>query len=63
MDGIITFDNVDDLIYKLNRLDEDYYNSKIDAIEENYNRALEYLNVQPRIIDTITNVFKHNNLI
>ncbi len=63
MDGIITFNNVDDLIYKLNRLDEDYYNSKIDVIEENYNRALEYLNVQPRIIDTITNVFKHNNLI
>ena len=38
-------------------------NAAIKAIEENYNIALEYLNVQPRIIDTITNVFKHNNLI
>ena len=61
--GIITFDNVDDLIHKLNSLDENYYNSVKEYIEENYNNALNYLHVQTNIINKITEIFEHNNLI
>ena len=49
-----------------NKFEENQYNIKEQMrLKRNIEklRALEYLNVQPRIIDTITNVFKHNNLI
>jgi hypothetical protein len=62
-EGIITFNNVDDLIFTLNNLDENYYDSKINAIEENYNIAINYLSVEQNIINKITEIFKHNNLI
>jgi hypothetical protein len=61
--GIITFDNVDDLIYKLNNLDENYYDSIKESIEENYNTALNYLHVQTNIINKIKEIFKYNKLI
>jgi hypothetical protein len=61
--GIITFDNVDDLIYKLNNLDENYYNSVKESIEENYNKALNYIHVQTNIINKIKEIFKYNKLI
>jgi hypothetical protein len=41
MDGIITFHNIDDVIYTLNNLDENYYNNRIEVIEENYQKALQ----------------------
>jgi hypothetical protein len=63
MDGIITFDNVDDLIYKLNNLDENYYNSHLDAINENYNLAFNYINYEKRVSDKIIEIFKLNNIL
>jgi len=62
-DGIITFDNVDDLIVKVNKLDESYYNDRLNVIEENYNRALSYVNYEQNIVDAITEIFKLNNLV
>jgi hypothetical protein len=62
-DGIITFDNVDDLIVKVNKLNESYYNNRLDVIEENYNRALSYVNYEQNIVDAITEIFKLNNLV
>ena len=62
-DGIITFDNVDDLIVKVNKLDESYYNDRLDVIEENYNKALSYVNYEQNIVDAITEIFKINSLI
>lgn len=62
-DGIITFSNIDELIVKVNKLDESYYNDRLNIIEENYNRALNYVNYEQNIIDTITQIFKINNLI
>jgi hypothetical protein len=62
-EGIITFDNVDDLIYKLNNLDENYYDSIKEIIEENYNKAMNYLHIETNIINKITEIFKFNNLI
>jgi hypothetical protein len=62
-EGIITFDNVDDVIYKINNLDEDYYTSKKDIIEENYKKALQYINYEKNITNKIEEIFKLNNLI
>jgi hypothetical protein len=62
-EGIITFTSVDEAIYKLNNLDESYYNNHLEVINENYNRALQYINYEQSIVDKITEIFKHNNLI
>jgi hypothetical protein len=61
--GIITFSNVDDLIYKLNNLDENHYNNIKEIIDENYNKALNYTHMQTNITNKISEIFKLNNLI
>jgi hypothetical protein len=62
-EGIIKFKESDDFIYIVNELTEEYYHSKRDIIEENYQLALKYVNYEQNIIDKITEIFKHNNLI
>jgi hypothetical protein len=62
-DGIITFTSVDDAIYQLNNLDKNYYNTHLDAINENYNRALQYINYEQSIVNKIVEIFKFNNII
>ena len=61
--GIINFQSVDQLIQIANNLTPDFYNSKKDIIEENYNRVQEYQNYEQRIINEITEIFKLNSLI
>ena len=61
--GIITFNNIDDLIYITNQLNEDYYESKKEIINKNWLLALNYVHYEQNIINTITNIFKHNKLI
>ena len=61
--GIIKFENVDDIIYILNQLDENSYNQYKEAIENNYKIALQYINNEQRIVDKIKEIFKLNNLI
>jgi hypothetical protein len=63
IDGIITFNNVDDLIYKTNQLNENYYKNKKKIIEKNWKLALDYIDYEQNTINTITNIFKHNKLI
>lgn len=63
IDGIITFNNVDDLIYKTNQLNESYYNNRKEIIEKNWKLALEYVDYEQNIVNSITQIFKHNNLI
>jgi hypothetical protein len=63
IEGIITFHNIDDVIYTLNNLDKNYYNDRIDIIEENYQKALQYIDYEQNIVNTITEIFKHNKLI
>jgi hypothetical protein len=62
-DGIITFNNVDDLVYITNQLNESYYENRKEIINKNWKLALEYVNYEQNIINTVTNIFKHNNLI
>jgi hypothetical protein len=63
IDGIITFDNVDDLIYKTNQLNESYYENRKEIINKNWKLALEYVNYEQNLVNTITNIFKHNNIL
>jgi len=63
IDGIITFNNVDDLVYITNQLNENYYENKKEIINKNWKLALDYVNYEQNIVNTITNIFKHNKLI
>jgi len=62
-DGIIIFDNIDDLIVKVNKIDESYYNERKDIIEENYNLALQFVDYEQNIVNAITEIFKINSII
>lgn len=63
MDGIITFQNDDDFIEKVNLLTPEYYNSKLGVIEENWKRAFEYKDYIDRIYKILEETFILNNLI
>ena len=62
-EGIIKFGNIDEFIYITNNLNEDYYNSKKDIIEENYQNALQYIDYEQNVVNKITEIFKLNKLI
>ena len=61
--GIIRVENVDDMIYQVNDLNPQLYDSMSDIIEENFQSALKYVDYEQRIVDYITKVFKENNII
>lgn len=62
-EGIIEFGNIDDFIYISNILTEEYYNSKKDIIEENYQKALQYIDYEQNVVNKITEIFKLDKLI
>ena len=63
-EGIITFDgNVDELIYTINNIGKDFYQSKIKVLEENFQRSLEWVNYEKNLSKRIINIFKYNNII
>ena len=62
LDGILRVDNVDDMVYILNNLDEKTYKGSINAIEENYQTALKYVDYEQNIVDYITSLFKENGI-
>lgn len=62
-DGMIRFNNVDDLIYIVNNLDENYYHQHIQAVEDNYNRAISYVDYEVRIAKKVKEVFEFNDLL
>jgi len=62
-EGIIEFGNIDDFIYIINELDGNYYNFKKEVIEENYQKALPYVDYEQTIINKITAIFKLNKII
>ena len=61
-EGIIKFGEADEFIYISNQLTDNYYESKKQVIEENYQLALQYVNYEQNIIDKITEIFKYNNI-
>ena len=62
-EGIIEFGNVDDFIYISNKLNKEYYHQHVDAIEDNYQKALQYVNYEQNVTNKLTEIFKLNNLI
>jgi hypothetical protein len=63
INGIIKFENDDDVIKKINLLTPDYYNNHLSFIEENWNKAFEYKNYLTRITNILEETFKLNNLL
>jgi len=47
--GIITFSDLNDLLSKISMLNENIYKNKLDVIEENYQKALEYFDFHKRV--------------
>jgi hypothetical protein len=62
-DGIIQFQNADHAIKLINDLTPNYYNDRIQIIEENYRKAFEYRNYIDTIKNTLIYIFKENNLL
>jgi hypothetical protein len=62
-EGIIKFGNVDEFTYISNALDEKYYNSRKEIIEENYQKALQYIDYESNVANKIIEIFKLNKLI
>ena len=60
--GIIFFQNPDDFISTLNNLTESYYSDCKEVIEENYQRALQYVDYEKNIATKIIEIFKLNNI-
>jgi len=63
IDGILVVSNIDDLIYVCNNLTEEFYESKKESIERNWNLAKQFVNYEQNIVDAATEIFKENNLI
>jgi len=60
--GILEVNNVDDIIYTLNQVDEHTYSGFEKVIEENYQRALKYVDYEQNIVDYITKLFTENGI-
>jgi len=61
--GIFECSNVDDITYTINSLDETTYENHREAIEENYQTALKYVDYEQNIVNTITNLFTENGIL
>jgi hypothetical protein len=62
-EGIIQFGDSDEFIYISNQLTDNYYDSKKQVIEENYQLALQYVDYEQNIANKILEIFKYNNII
>jgi hypothetical protein len=63
VDGIVKFDSYKILLESLETLTPDFYFSKKEAIEDNYNRALGYVNLGQRVFDKINEVWANPRMI
>jgi len=56
-EGIITFQTIDELINKINSLTPDYYHDRLNVVQENKKRAIEFANFDERIFNTIKDFY------
>lgn len=56
MDGIITFDSIEDLQNSLKTIDKSYYNNKIKAIQDNFNLAKKYVNPYDGVYNFVNSI-------
>ena len=50
LDGVIQVNNVDDIIHQSNKLNRAFYMDKKEAIEDNWNRALKFVDYEQNIV-------------
>ncbi len=62
-DGIIVVNDVDQMIYTINNLTEEHYYDAKNAIHLNWLEAQKYVDYEQNVVNSITEIFKHNNLI
>jgi hypothetical protein len=62
-EGILQFKNPDEAIKIINNLTPEYYNSKLDVIEENYKKAFQYKDYTGNVANQIKEIFQYNNLL
>lgn len=62
IDGIITFDTLEELKDILDNLEETHYNGRIDIIEENFEKSKPYWDFHSRIKQTIQHFISGDNL-
>jgi hypothetical protein len=62
MEGVITFETVDELISIINNLTPEFYESKKEVMEENFQLALHYGNYLPRVVDILKEICQLNNI-
>lgn len=64
INGIIQFREIDQLIWTCNKyLDSGLYNDISEAIEQNYQKAIQYIDYEQNIVNKIEEIFKLNNLV
>jgi hypothetical protein len=56
INGIIQFENINQLKNIINSLNEDLYNSKMDYIKYNYNQSKNYLTAEDQIYNILKNL-------
>ena len=49
IDGIIQVDNIEEILLAVNSITEDYYNSRMGAVIDNFNRVRNYLTIEDYI--------------
>lgn len=62
-EGIIQIRNADEAIRLCNELTPEYYNTKLEVVEENYNKALFYKDYVGNVNNTIREILTINNLL
>lgn len=58
MDGVITVNNLNDIINVCNNLTPEYYNTKLVAIEENYEKSKQFCNSTDILDNKLFELFK-----
>jgi len=61
-DGILTFETKEELFDIINNLTPEFYYSKLEIINENYNMALTYANYVERLKQLLIQICKFNNI-
>jgi hypothetical protein len=57
LDGIITFDSVDELLEIIKNCDNNLYNSKLESVNNNFNISKNYILPDDHIFNKIKNDF------
>ena len=60
MDGFLIFNKIEDFQNITKHINEEYYKSKIKAVEENFNLSLKYTNTEDLIYSTYYNIIFKN---